>query len=109
LFFVVSFLIAGCASEPTTGEPGSLNVNLALQGDITINQVAWEVRGNGITPISGAINTSALGSTPSVEVFGIPSGSDYLITMTASSADGVPRARAGRSSTSTPASPRTSW
>ncbi len=88
LFFVASLVVAGCATESTTGEPGSLNVNLALQGDITINQVAWEVRGNGITPISGAINTSALGSTPSVEVFGIPSGSNYLITMTATSVDG---------------------
>ncbi|MGB5267001.1 MAG: hypothetical protein WBN30_10455, partial [Polyangiales bacterium] len=88
LFFVASLVVAGCANEPTTGEPGSLNVNLALQGDITINQVAWEVRGNGITPISGAINTSAIGSTPSVEVFGIPSGSNYIITMTATSVDG---------------------
>jgi len=87
LFFVAALVVAGCATKSTTGEPGSLNVNLALQGDITINQVSWEVRGNGITPISGAINTSALGSTPSVEVFGIPSGRNYLITMTATSVD----------------------
>ncbi|MBT8454186.1 MAG: PKD domain-containing protein [Deltaproteobacteria bacterium] len=89
LLFVALLVAAGCANDSTTGEPGSLNVNLELRGDITINQVAWEVRGNGITPISGAINTSAIGSTPSVEVFGIPSGSNYLITMTATSLDGA--------------------
>ena len=58
LFFVASFVVAGCANEPTTGEPGSLNVNLELLGDITINQVAWEVRVIGIAPITAAINTS---------------------------------------------------
>jgi uncharacterized Zn finger protein len=39
-------------------------------------------------PMSGTIDTSAPGATPSVEVFGLPPGEDYLITMTATSADG---------------------
>jgi len=38
-----------------------------------------------MAPMNGTINTSAPGSTPSVEVFGLEPAKDYLITMTATS------------------------
>ena len=88
LFCAATLSFAGCSGEPTSGESGSLNVNLDLEGDVKINQVDWEITGNGMEPMSGTINTSVLGATASVEVFGLPPGTDYLITMTATSADG---------------------
>jgi hypothetical protein len=88
LVFAAALTAAGCTSDTTTNESGSLQVNLQLEGDVTINQVSWVITGNGIDSISGAINTSAPGSTASVEVFGLPAGEDYLISMTATSADG---------------------
>jgi hypothetical protein len=93
LFIAAAFTFTGCTGDTSTGdtstgESGSLNVNLELEGDVTINEVEWVLTGNGMEPMTGTINTSAPGATPSVEVFGILPGEDYLITMTATSADG---------------------
>ena len=72
LLIAAAFTFTGCAGDTSTGESGSLNVNLELEGDVTINQVEWVLTGNGMEPMSGTINTSAPGATPSVEVFGLP-------------------------------------
>ena len=86
---VAAFAMAGCASDTTTStDTGSLNVNLELEGEVQIDQVDWEITGNDMEPMSGTVDTSAPGATPSVEVFGLAPGEDYLITMTATSADG---------------------
>jgi hypothetical protein len=79
---------AGCSTDTTSGESGSLNVSLELEGDVQINQVDWLIAGNGMEPMSGTINTSAPGATASVEVFGLPPGENYEIIMTATSVDG---------------------
>ena len=88
VFLAGALGIAGCAADTTSTESGSLNVNLQLEGGVVINAVDWVVTGNGIDPLSGTVNTSAPGSTASVEVFGIPPGDDYLVELEATSEDG---------------------
>jgi hypothetical protein len=80
--------IASCAGEASTGESGSLSVSLQLRGGIEIDQVTWEIARVGMAPMNGTINTSASGSTPSVEVFGLQPGEGYSIAMAATSALG---------------------
>lgn len=81
-------VLAGCSTDTPSGESGSLDVSLQLEGDVTIHEVAWVITGEGMEPMSGTINTSAPGATASVEVFGLPPGDGYTITMTATSVDG---------------------
>ena len=88
LIFAALFVAAGCSNDSSTAESGSLTVNLALQGEVTIDQVAWLLTRTGMEDMSGVVDTSAPGSTPSVEVFGLAPARNYLIKMTASSADG---------------------
>jgi hypothetical protein len=52
-----------------------------------INEVLWAITGNGMAPMMGAIDTSAPGATPSVEVFGLGPG-NYIVHLEASSDDG---------------------
>ena len=80
--------IASCAGEASTGESGSLSVSLQLRSGIAIDEVTWEITRVGMAPMNGTINTSATGSTPSVEVFGLQPGEDYSIAMAATSALG---------------------
>jgi len=77
--------IASCAEDASTSESGSLSVRLQLRSEIEIDQVTWEITRTGMPPMNGTIDTSASGSTPSVEVFGIPPAEGYLITMAATS------------------------
>ena len=80
----------GCVGTTDTGpqsETGSLAVDLVLAGGIEINQVGWQITGNGMD-MSGDIDVSAPGSTASVEVFGLPPGEmDYTVALTATSSD----------------------
>jgi len=81
---------AGCATDPVAsdGATGSLSLDLTVAGDYEIDEVAWTIRGGEMPDMSGAIDTSAPGSTASVEVFGIPQGTGYTIDMQATSTDG---------------------
>ncbi|NNE20334.1 MAG: hypothetical protein HKN10_17835, partial [Myxococcales bacterium] len=64
-----------------------LEVTVDDEGNsVTLDEVLWTLTGNGMAPMSGAIDTSAPGATPSVEVFGLNPGS-YRIELEAS-ADG---------------------
>jgi hypothetical protein len=81
--------VVGCTNDAQPRESsGSLELNLELVGSVSIEQVSYEITGNDIAPMSGTIDTSAPGATASVEVFGIPPDDDYLVEMTATSADG---------------------
>ncbi len=74
----------GCSNTTTSEEStGSLSLDLELAPGIVINEVLWEIRGGDMAPMSGVIDTSAPGSTASVEVFGLPPGDDYLVELTA--------------------------
>ena len=72
----------GCVGTTDTGqqsETGSLAVDLVLADGIEIDQVGWQITGNGMD-MSGDIDVSAPGSTASVEVFGLPPGEmDYTV------------------------------
>jgi hypothetical protein len=92
-FLVLAFAAAGCGSNGDAGNVDecltSLRINLEVGDGAVIDKVHYEITGNGIIPITGFIDTSAPGSTASVEAFGIPPGKDYLVTMTATSDDGL--------------------
>ncbi|MBW2686159.1 MAG: hypothetical protein JRE19_09615 [Deltaproteobacteria bacterium] len=85
LCLAAALSVASCTGDTSTSETGSLSVNLQLRGEIEIHQVAWEITRTDMEPMNGTINTSAPGSTPSVEVFGLQPATDYTITMAASS------------------------
>ena len=81
--------LVGCSSETPANESatGSLSLDLVIADGIEINQVGWQITGNGMD-MSGAIDVSAPGSTASVEVFGLPPGQEnYTVTLTAGSTD----------------------
>jgi hypothetical protein len=90
VFLVCSSLLAlGCSSDPHQGsDGGSLSLNLVLAGGVVINEVDYEISGNGIEPIDGTINTSAPGASASVEVFGLPPAEGYVVELEATSEDG---------------------
>ncbi len=66
----------------------ALRINLEVADGTTIDEVEYEITGNGMMPMGGTIDTSAPGATASVEQFGIAPGEGYLVTMVATSADG---------------------
>ena len=87
-----AFVFAGCTSDSTSTESsGSLNLSLELAEGITINEVDWEITGGDMAPMSDTIDTSAPGSTASVEVFGLPPGDGYTVTLTATDESGEVR------------------
>ena len=56
---------------------------------ITINEVAWTISGGDMEPMRGTIDTSAQDSTASLEVFGLPPGSGYLVEFEATDETGT--------------------
>ncbi|MGB5684025.1 MAG: hypothetical protein WBM47_19400, partial [Polyangiales bacterium] len=64
--------------------------------DVVIDEVSWLISGGGMDPMMGAINTQAPGTTPSVEVFGLPPGG-YTVDLAATSVDGETRCRGSAS------------
>ncbi len=85
----LAFVVSGCVSDTTTSDDaGGVAIQLQLADGTEIDEVSYVVSGNDMVDMMGAINTSAPGSTASVEIFGIPEGDDYLIMMAATSTDG---------------------
>lgn len=78
--------VTSCSSGVSPSETGSLQLELTLEEDVIIDQVTWEITSPGTDSISGAIDTSAPGTTASLEVFGLPEGA-YRIDMQATSTD----------------------
>jgi hypothetical protein len=89
---VLLLLAAGCsgATSPGGDASGSLALDLTVLDDFEIDEVLWRISGGtqGMPAMDGAIDTSAPGSTASVEVFGLPADAGYLIEMEARSTDG---------------------
>ena len=82
-------LVAGCGSESETlDSSGALQLSLELDSGVQTDEVAYEITGNGITPLAGTIDTSAAEATASVEDFGLPPGEGYLVALSATSVDG---------------------
>ncbi|MEM8609937.1 MAG: hypothetical protein AAGF92_22785 [Myxococcota bacterium] len=91
LFLCLLLASIGCASSssPVGDEStGSLSLDLTIADRFQIDEVRWEITGNDMPAMMGTIDTGAPGSTASVEVFGIPEGDDFLITMEATSTNG---------------------
>ena len=91
VFFVCgAFAALGCSTDIQQGDSasGSLSLDLVLADGIVINSASWTISGGDMEPMSGTINTSAPGSTASVEVFGLPPGDDYLVELEATTDDG---------------------
>lgn len=88
----LTFVALGCAMDTQAAdETGSLSLELVVLDGVEVDEVDYEISGNGIPPASGTIDTSAPGALASVEVFGLPPsfGEDYTIEMTAFSVDGT--------------------
>ena len=89
---VLTLTAVGCGDSgggPVDPCLTALGINLEV-GDAVIDEVSYEITGDAIAePIVGTINTSAFGSTASVETFGLPPDTDYLVTMVATSVDGM--------------------
>jgi PKD domain len=85
-------LVNGCSSTQTasTGKDventGSIGLNLALPGGVTVNAVQYTITGNGFTK-TGSIDVSGQ-ATISGTIGGIPAGNGFTITLTATSTDG---------------------
>ena len=80
---------ASCVSTTEDGGPvASLELGFELADGSQVDEVVYSITGNRIDPIEGVINTRAPGSTGSVEVFGIPPGTRYLVTRRATTVDG---------------------
>ena len=84
-----AFAFAGCTSDGTTSSDtsGSLALSLELADGVTINEVDWSITGNDME-MGGTIDTSAPGATASVEVFGLPPGDGYTVTLEATDESG---------------------
>ena len=82
---VVAAGVAGCSTDTTTsGEStGSLDLSLELAPGVVINEVKWVISRPLMEDMMGTIDTSAPGATASVEVFGLPPGDGYTVTLTA--------------------------
>jgi hypothetical protein len=71
---------AGEEWDPVTG--------VCTPSQSNFSEAQWQITGNGVDPRAGTIDTSAPGSTPSVEVFAFPPGSNYSVDMSTTSEDG---------------------
>jgi hypothetical protein len=76
--------MVGCSNDTTSGEAtGSLDLTLELAPGVVINEVKWVISRPLMEDMKGTIDTSAPGATASVEVFGLPPGDGYTVTLTA--------------------------
>ena len=85
-----AFAMASCSSSSertNQGVTGNLSIALTVDDGIEIDEVAWEITGGDMAPMSGTVDTSAPGSTASLEVFGIPEG-DFVVMLEATATDG---------------------
>ncbi len=83
-------LVAGCSgsNQGSDRSPGALSLSLELAGGGDIEEVLYVISGDGMDDMTGKIDTSAPGATASIEVYGLPPGGDYVVALTATSADG---------------------
>lgn len=80
---------AGCASEQAADGPmGTISMELQIAPGVTINTVNWSITNSGTSfTKSGSVNVR-FSNTISFQTGGIPAGTGYSITLTATSVDG---------------------
>jgi hypothetical protein len=90
---VLAMTALGCSSGDEIDDKvdclTSLRLNLEVADGTVIDLVEYTITGDGMMPMGGVIDTSAPGATASVEQFGIPAGTGYVVTMVATSVDGT--------------------
>lgn len=81
-------LMAACGPASGSEAASTLVVHLTVAEDVDIDEVHWKISGGDMEDMMGTIDTSAPGSTASIELFGVPAGSGYLVEMEALTTDG---------------------
>ncbi len=90
LLIAVLMTTLGCSNDNQANEEtGSLNLALELPDGSAITNVHYSITGNGVVPIEGDISVAAPGATASAFVAGIPAGTGYTVTLTATADDGA--------------------
>src|SRR5687767_8137535 len=84
-----SAVVEGCssASSSDVDERGSLGVSLQVAPGVTLSSVTYAIVGNGFNK-TGAIDVSGAPAV-SATIGGIPAGSGYILTLTATATDGT--------------------
>ena len=84
-----SAVVEGCSSAPSgdVDDRGSLGVSLQVAPGVTLTSVTYAIARNGFNK-SGAIDVSGAPAV-SATIGGIPAGSGYTLTLTATSTDGT--------------------
>ena len=75
----------GCSGDTNTG---ALSLSLELANGGEIDEVSYRITSEGMEPMEGVIDTSAPGATASVEVFGLPPGTGYVVELAAVADEG---------------------
>ncbi|MBW1833054.1 MAG: hypothetical protein JRJ10_15410, partial [Deltaproteobacteria bacterium] len=89
LVATLTLVLGACSTGSERADlTGSLALELQIADGVLIESVRWAITGGDMEPMSGAIDTSAPGSTASVEVLGIPPDDGYTVTLEATSTDG---------------------
>jgi arylsulfatase B len=83
--------VGGCATDASSeindgDQVGSLGVNLTVAEGVTIDAISYEIEGDDFTK-SGTLDSSGA-PTITAKIGGIPAGTDYVITLTATSTEG---------------------
>ncbi|MGB5812308.1 MAG: PKD domain-containing protein, partial [Polyangiales bacterium] len=81
-------VLGGCGETTSPDSGGSLALDLVLADGAEIDRVDWRITREGMAPMEGSIDTSAPGSTASVEVYGLPPGQGSSLDLDATSDDG---------------------
>ena len=86
----MSAVFIGCTTDSSSPDStGGLSLDLTIADDVVINEVSWTITGGDMEPMRGTIDTSAQDSTASLEVFGLPPGSGYLVEFEATDETGT--------------------
>jgi len=84
---LVSVLACSGESDRAMGAGGTVGVELQIAPGVTVNTVSWSIK-NGTTYSQSGTVTAQFSNTISFQVGGIPTGSGYVLTLTATSVDG---------------------
>jgi hypothetical protein len=79
-------IASGCSGDEGAEGAGDVSLGLHL-GPTNVATVHYVLSGNGLAPRAGDIDVSDAQATPSIVLGGIPAGSGYLISLTATSTD----------------------
>ena len=87
----------GCGdTAPEAGANGAVRVELTLPGGAEIETVLYAISGNGVEPLTGAIDATQASTNVGI-TSSLPAAFDYLVTLSAESIDGLKACQGSRS------------